>query len=192
MNESLPERFRSELLPGERILWTGQPDPNVVFDRGDFLLVPFSLLWGGFAIFWEASAIAQHGGPFFAIWGIPFVGVGLHFIGGRFVYKRWKKRRTFYAVTDRRAMVLSEGTRRTVEAVFLKDVPTINRSTRPSGIGSVAFGNSSGWASMFSNSGMGKAAWPYGSVAALTFYDIADADRVYDLVMRLRATSAER
>ncbi|MFF2346872.1 hypothetical protein [Pseudarthrobacter sp. NPDC058119] len=43
--------------------------------------------------------------PFFALWGIPFVLVGLYFIFGRFIYKKRRKLRTVYGLTDRRAIV---------------------------------------------------------------------------------------
>jgi hypothetical protein len=48
--------FTSELLPEERIEWTGQPDPSIVFHREDWMAIPFSLMWGGVAIFWLLGA----------------------------------------------------------------------------------------------------------------------------------------
>src|SRR4029077_18044987 len=47
--------IQPELLSGESILWAGQPNSSVVFHKEDLFLLPFSLLWGGFAIFWEAG-----------------------------------------------------------------------------------------------------------------------------------------
>jgi hypothetical protein len=44
-----------ELLSGESIVWAGQPNTRVIFHKQDLYMVPFSLLWGGFAIFWEAG-----------------------------------------------------------------------------------------------------------------------------------------
>jgi len=46
-----------ELLSGETLLWAGQPNPRVIFRLEDFIMIPFSLLWGGFAIFWEAEVL---------------------------------------------------------------------------------------------------------------------------------------
>lgn len=67
--------------------------------------MPFSLLWGGFAIFWEAMVVTTAKQPFFLLWGIPFVLIGLYFIFGRFIYKKRGKLRTVYGLTDRRAIV---------------------------------------------------------------------------------------
>ena len=50
---------RSWIRPGERLLWRGGPDPKVIFGPEDLFLVPFSLLWGGFAIFWEIGVSAS-------------------------------------------------------------------------------------------------------------------------------------
>jgi hypothetical protein len=48
--------FPYELLPGETVQWTGRPNAAVIFHKEDWALIPFSLLWGGFAIFWLLGA----------------------------------------------------------------------------------------------------------------------------------------
>ena len=80
----MPDPFQGDLLSDERVLWTGQPDPTRLFSAGDVFLVPFSLMWGGFVIFWEASVLglinpsARNADPplFMVLWGIPFLAAG--------------------------------------------------------------------------------------------------------------------
>jgi hypothetical protein len=108
-------KIQPELLSGESLQWAGKPNPGVIFHSDDWYLVPFSLLWGGFTIFWEASVLGywarQPRSPstFMVIWGIPFILIGQCMIWGRFLYDAWLKRRTYYAVTNRRVLVLQEG-----------------------------------------------------------------------------------
>jgi hypothetical protein len=109
------EAIQPELTSGESILWAAQPNTSGIFRREDLYLIPFSLLWGGFAIFWEAGVTGfwgsskTHPAPaFFMLWGIPFVVIGQYMIWGRFIVAAWKKRRTFYALTNRRAVVVQD------------------------------------------------------------------------------------
>lgn len=72
------EMIKDELLKNEQILWSGQPKTSVIFTNADMFLVPFSLLWGGFAIFWEFMALSTgnsgHKAPaMFPIFGLPTV-----------------------------------------------------------------------------------------------------------------------
>ena len=95
------------LQPGERLLWAGEPDPAVHSLKADRFLVPFSVLWAGFSVFWEAGVLSSGGSAFFAVWGLPFLAMGFYISIGRFIWKAHRKRRTTYLLTDRRAAVLT-------------------------------------------------------------------------------------
>jgi hypothetical protein len=178
-----------ELTSGESIVWAGQPKPGVILHKEDVFLVPFSLLWGGFAIFWEASVLGLWGfggknvWSFGVLWGIPFVLAGQYIIWGRFFYAAWLKRRTHYAVTNRRVIVVQNGWTRHMASAYIEGLPTIVKQGSSNGMGTLSFAQSQ---PMWSNN-RGWGAWNGLSVGAVpTFVDIEDVDYVYRLVSDLR------
>ena len=48
----------------------------------DAALIPFSLLWGGFAFYWEYEVVTTRQFWVLQLWGIPFVLVGLYLVEG--------------------------------------------------------------------------------------------------------------
>ena len=188
------EIFQPELLTGERILWTGQPNPRIIFAPYDFFMVPFSLLWGGFALFWEAGVLGlipgamKNGGnaPFiFPLFGSVFVAVGLYFIIGRFFYKVWNKKRTWYALTNHRAIIISSGRSKNVQTANLDSLAGINKTEGTNGHGSILFGSIGFPMSAYQNTGMDFFTARYAQ-AVPAFFDIADVNDVYRLACEQR------
>jgi hypothetical protein len=66
--------IQPELLAGESLLWAGQPQKKVIFHSRDWFAIPFSFMWGGFAIFWEwgvtggLGSSGRHSPDFFMLW----------------------------------------------------------------------------------------------------------------------------
>lgn len=84
----------------EKLLWTGRPKTGIVFRTADIFLIPFSLLWCGFAIFWVT--MASQASIFFAMFGIPFVVIGLMLVFGRFIIDAKLRAHTYYGLTNNR------------------------------------------------------------------------------------------
>ncbi|MCF3138772.1 hypothetical protein LRQ04_05830 [Paenarthrobacter sp. AR 02] len=169
---------RNRILPklgtGEQLLWVGEPDPKVHFTAADAFFVPFSILWGGFAIVWEVAAITVVRQPLFIIWGIPFVLVGLYFIFGRFIVKKRRKLATVYALTSSRAIVCHG--ERSISDSPIVGIPTKVDMTKDGRHISVTFGYQSfgGLLSLYQNTGMDVFRLGMGQTVA--FYDVEDVE----------------
>jgi hypothetical protein len=144
-------------------------------------------MWGGFAIVWEGSVLffaGNSGGPpiFFVLWGIPFVVVGQFLIWGRFLAKRWDRARTIYALTDQRVLILKG---RSLQSMYLVQLPGITQSSRADGSGSLEFGGGSGpfGYGVWANTGMDFFSMGRGSFA---FYDVQDVAQVFRLINQAR------
>jgi hypothetical protein len=93
---------------GKPALWSGRPPQGFLLRASDALLIPFSVLWGGFAIFWEWGVThTGKGSPpaIFPIFGGVFVVVGIYMMIGRFFHDAWRRSRTVYALTEDRAII---------------------------------------------------------------------------------------
>lgn len=184
--------IQPELGSGESVLWSGRPKPGVIFHKQDILMIPFSLLWGGFAIFWEFSAagitgFSRHASPpgFFLLWGVPFVLIGQYLIWGRFIYAAWLSRRTFYAITNRRVVVVQNGLKHQIASAFIDSLQTIVKDGNSKGIGSLRLTpNAPLW---YGSRQQGFAGWtPIAVGSTPAFLDIDDVDSVYRVLSEQR------
>jgi hypothetical protein len=183
--DALEQALRAVVEPDEKLLWSGLPEQGGVLRVQDRVLIPFSLLWGGFAIAWEVMVFAgERDVPDrfdlwdkgFVLWGIPFVLAGLYFIVGRFFADAARRARTIYGVTDQRAILLTNFLGHSVRSIALPGLAEIALSKKPDGRGTITFGPANSmtdWAR----------GWPGGSRAAPpAFEGTARADEVLKII----------
>lgn len=170
-----------ELGTGERLLWTGMPRQGVCFRAGDALAVPFSLLWGGFAVFWEYNVVNSNKAPFFfMLWGIPFVLMGIYLIAGRFLFDSYQRTRIYYGVTDRRVLILSGIWTREVKAISLQNLNETSLTERSDGSGDITFGSMNPMYTMWRGT-----AWPGMDKKMVPAFELIDDVRqVYNLIQQ--------
>ncbi len=178
MQQNTQQEITPELDSSEKLLWTGQPRTGVFFRGADAFLIPFSILWCGFAIFWEFMVIRSNAPLLFRLWGIPFVIIGLYFVFGRFWVEALQRKKTFYGLTNERIIIISGLFTRKVKSLSLRNLSEVSLSEKADKSGSITLGPSNPLFAMF-----GGMTWPgMGNFLPPSFEMIANAKAVYDLL----------
>lgn len=132
-----PPALAALLEPGERLLWWGRPYPGLALRRRDTLLIPFAAAWLGLAIYWQVEAAARAPGLGGNLFGAGFIAIGLYMLAGRFLLEAWRRRRTVYAVTARRVIILAPPLK---TILLLRELGKCRIGGEPGGRRSLAFG----------------------------------------------------
>ena len=172
MEQSSP----SNLLPGERILWQGQPTENSIFRPVELLLIPFSALWGGFALFWNVSVWATDAPLSFKLFGLPFLIIGAYMVLGRFFVELWMRKKLRYTVTNRRIMIHKDG-RANFRSLDIARLPSLEVHEKSDGSGTIRFDRSNNWMA-----GGGLGIWQPSLDSSPQFIGIKNVSSVWQLI----------
>jgi hypothetical protein len=132
----------SKLMSGEHVLWEGVPARGLLLTSRDAFLIPFSLIWLAFTVFWLGTAVTTGAPIFFRLWGAMFVAIGLFLFVGRFVVDAWLRSRTSYAVTDQRILIVRSAPFPSITSIDLDRLPEINLIGDGMPTGHIRFGPS--------------------------------------------------
>lgn len=170
---AVPACVLSELDGEERILWVGGPDPRRVLLPRDVVVVPFTLVWGAGFGFGGMVFITTVPLPF-GLLGLVMLGAAAYAVFGRLLVAFWRRLKTRYVLTDRRAIIASTWPATTVRSVDLRRAPLMSVTTRRDGSGTLAFGETAASSGRYSTPGemrqMGNA-----------FVDIPDVANVQEI-----------
>lgn len=131
--------YKSYLTENEYVLWEGAPEKGFTFTSRDLVMIPFSLFWLAFALFWEFSvitSISSASSIFMAIWGLPFVGVGVYLVFGRFLQSILSRGKTFYVITNKKLIIRSGSKIKIYQA---EDIPPMDIHLHRNGNGTILF-----------------------------------------------------
>jgi hypothetical protein len=175
------DSVRPQLLSGEHVLWEGPPYAGLILRPIEMVLIPFSLFWAGFTIFWnvEAWTINANADLPFKLFGLPFLAAGLYITFGRFLLDMRLRRRLVYLVTDRRILILKQGSSATSKSLDIKRLPALELEERPDGAGTIRFGPSGNWLN-----GGNFGIWQPTLDPTPQFIRIANVRSAYELIQR--------
>ncbi len=138
--QTLKAALSSELATAEHVLWSGQPDPRRVLRVTSPVLL-FFVPWTMFALGWEVVALLMVRSVFtaneshtpwpiavaFAVFGLPFVGIGIVMMRKPFVAAR-QARHMLHAVTAKRVITLClDGAKRDIKSIALSAISQIEK-----------------------------------------------------------------
>lgn len=102
---AVPDGWKGILASGETILWQGRPDGRFVVTPTDLLSGAFGFFFAGFALFW--MMMASQAGGFFWMFGLLHFAIGIGVMVGGPVRSMFVRRRSWYTLTNRRAIIAS-------------------------------------------------------------------------------------
>jgi hypothetical protein len=120
---------------GEKVLWWAHPEPLMYAFKKSWQTFLFGIPFFAFAIFWTSKASV---GGTFALFGIPFLAIGLGMVLSP-LWHYFRGTRATYALTDRRAVIDIAGFMPRRISVPLSEVEFIDMRARDSGSGDVYF-----------------------------------------------------
>jgi hypothetical protein len=133
--------FAERLLREEKVIWRGRPQQGLMLTSRDATLIPVSLVWGGFMVFWESSVLRNPNSPtFMALFGGLFLLIGLFLTIGRFFVDAWIRAGVLYALTNRRILILRSRPSINFQSVSLDHLPAATLDETSRGRGSIRFG----------------------------------------------------
>lgn len=184
MLEDIAEKFRHKLNPDEKLIWIGQPQQGIMLRIGDVLIIPCSIVWVYFE-FSSQSSVFTIGNihPIIVLLKILVVLLCLYATVGRFFYDMLQRQKTYYALTNARAIIITELLIPRIKSIYFKKLTEINISTKANGKGIITFGPVNPIYNIFAGSGL-----PMRHVnTPLPYFEmIENVERVYQRIKELQ------
>lgn len=184
------EKLKNHLQPEEQLVWAGQPDYRVIFGRFgryEWELISKSICFFLVAVFLEAIAIDDlaEGKPFALIHiaiGAILVLSSIYFLIGRFFYKRWRRKRTYYAISNVRIIEFANIGKGRFDSLPIEEILDIYRSFNKNGLHDVVFANLCYGG--YSNFEIIISRLRHRLSRFFAFRDLRDSERAYNLAVR--------
>ncbi len=173
MNEHAHRILEARIEESENLLWADQPIQGIQFTLSDIFMIPFTVIWCGFAIVWEILAFIGEAPFFFLIFGGIFVVIGLYMVFGRFLYSSYQRKNTFYGITQERILILKSSSLTSHE---LASLPQTTLSEGKNSNGTITFGNPPFYQKWFADLG-----W-LGANTSQDLDQISNVQEVYKLI----------
>lgn len=175
---------------GEQVLWSGRPTQAPLVFRGrDVFLIPFSMVWGGFVLFWNVGVFSL-GAPALSLFGLPFLIIGAYLTVGRFAHNWLRRSRTTYLLTNQRAIIATGFGR--VRHHHLGSALSVETRLGRNGTGTIVFEPGDTFGSSFGNNRHAWGDWSATGMDGFQFYRVADVSTAINIVQAAALAAQER
>lgn len=181
------------LAPGEQLLWAGRPKQGLALRGWDIVYWPLSILMAAVGTFITIMEWRDPGNPGVLIFVLLWTAGAYYAAIGRFVIDRWQRSMIFYAVTDRRAIILTGDSTDDIESIYLSTLKEVTYTRRSDNTGTLEFDRPRVFTIQGRfDTGRGMS-WPR-QIYRLTpaFEMIADARAVRDLIEQAQQAAQHR
>ena len=185
---SKDDTFRKHLQEGEYFVWRCRPDQRVIFNKADRWLVPLTLVLGSVGVVggFTVLANASNRSPLAIALAVAAIALSLYATVGRFFYKNWKKKHTWYVVTNRRIMFLESSSGDQIKSIDINAIPKIDKFIHHGYFGSVDLANLGKQKSYFANSGLEFLASSSWRKSANVLHDIVEPAKTFQIIDELK------
>ncbi len=118
----------------------GHPPKGIRFALLDVVIVPFALAWTGVGVSLLLQVVKANGPWIVLLVGLPFLVIGLYLAAGRFLSDAFRRSRTAYCVTDRRALIVSWFLTEQVRSIPLGALSEVRLIRHKNKEGTIVFG----------------------------------------------------
>jgi hypothetical protein len=126
------------LTPGEQLLWTGRPKQGFAIRASDLLFIPFMILWL-VGVIWASIALLRQEGVASLRFTVPFLLFGVALPVSRFWFDAKLRGRTFYGVSNRRAVIITYWLKQEINSVYLRELLELRFTHRSDRTGTLEF-----------------------------------------------------
>lgn len=176
------------LTKDEALLWVGQPEGGIRFNRSNVAQSIFGLFFLGFSLFWTAGAFFAVFSGFvdeigiisllFPLFGLPFIAVGFWLVFGVHIWQARNRKHSRYALTNMRAIITSWAQRREIKSFPIRKDTLIDYY--PGDEATIYF------ATEVSRDGDGDRV-----ETRVGFEHFTDGERAYQTILKIQAEQAE-
>ena len=175
------ETHSFELAPGERMIWSGVSRAGIVFRGSDLTQVPISIAI--LYIFTSKYRSASLDGALERVLWSALLATVLYVVFGRFLYDALRRRRSVYAITSERVMMINSVWTRYVKSYALSSITDIKLDEKKNGVGNIWLGR------RFLPPGWHDPRTLPSRTHRNAFEMIPDAKHVYELLLEARQAS---